>query len=218
MQGGPPSRRCTSGSNGNTARMRSIVPRIDRARPERQAQTVGDTYFTIGTAGRRRLTARATRRLKSGTSIRTSTSGGAAVIAAAVSRSRRRMVGSLARMGAMPITVRSCAGNRLESPAAIIRSPPTPRNDTAPPCWRPSACIRPAPSRSPEDSPATKNTSRRGPRAAAPPLLTTGLAPHRPDRPGRPQPPRPGRLRRQGPRRRTARPHPRPSRSPQGRR
>src|SRR3569623_75588 len=93
-------------------------------------------------------------RLKSGASMPMNTSGGAA-------RSRRtnslRMVSSSGRWpitSVSPITASFSAGNSASLPAAIMRGPAMPKNSAVGKCCL-SALMRPAPSRSPESSPAT---------------------------------------------------------------
>jgi len=141
---------------GDTAALKGVTFEV---RPREVVGLVGETYFTIGRRGRRRRTRAAIRWVKSGASIRMSTSGGEAAIAATVSRSRRRMVGSLARTAPIPMVIRSPIGKRLVRPDSLMRGPPTPRNDTGPSSISASACIRPAPRRSLEVSLATRNTS-----------------------------------------------------------
>src|SRR3569623_1752617 len=98
-------------------------------------------------------------RLKSGASMPMNTSGGAA-------RSRRanslRMVSSSGRCpitSVSPITASFSAGNSASQPAAIKRGPAMPKISAVGKCCL-SASMRPAPSRSPEASPATSAMRR----------------------------------------------------------
>src|SRR5690606_1714490 len=88
----------------------------------------------------------------------TTTSGGSARRNFAVSSmccSRRRARG---RISTRPMTARSPIGTLLCSPSSAICAPPTPLNCTLPAVSRLSARISPAPSTSPDGSPAISAT------------------------------------------------------------
>src|SRR5918997_6631448 len=110
----------------------------------------------MGMSGARRLTAAATRCVKSGLSMITRRSGFAAATAFTVRRIRLSTVGRRPITATMPITAMSSRGNRLFSPSAAMAWPPTP-----PKCSRPSpnlafrARMSFAPSWSPDSSPET---------------------------------------------------------------
>ena len=80
----------------------------------------------IGIEGARARTRRATRWVKSGLSMMTTASGRAAIIASAVSRMRRKIIGRRRGMALTPIMARSSIGKGLAIPAAAMARPPTP--------------------------------------------------------------------------------------------
>src|SRR6188768_1299393 len=108
--------------------------------------------------GARLRTRRATRWVNSGLSMMTRTSGFAAMTASAASCIRRRIFESIAGIEENPTIARSPRGNRLGTPSAAMCAPPTPEK-CAFPCVRSLiAEISAAPNRSPDSSPATRNT------------------------------------------------------------
>src|SRR5882672_10971599 len=126
-----------------------------RARLCRQAQTWGLTYWTVLIPAERR--SRARRRLNSGASIPTNTSGLAARNEARMRARRRSRRGRSRTISNKPITASDSAGSQTAHPAACIFGPATPKNSVSGERRR-SAWIRSAPSVSPDASPATKPT------------------------------------------------------------
>jgi hypothetical protein len=86
--------------------------------PGRQAQTDGETQPIIGICGAARRTRFATRWVKSGLSMSTTTSGLDARIASAVCLIRRKIVGRRATTGARPMTAMSSMSKRLSRPCS----------------------------------------------------------------------------------------------------
>src|SRR6266851_4298295 len=121
----------------------------------RQAQTWGLTYCTVGIPAVRR--SRARRRLNSGASIPTNTSGLAARNKARIRARRRSRRGRWRTISNKPITASDSAGSQTSQPAACIFGPATPKN-FASGARRRSALMRSAPKVSPDASPATRPT------------------------------------------------------------
>jgi hypothetical protein len=84
----------------------------------------------------------------------TSASGRALIIISAVSRMRRRIVGSRRGMAVSPMMASSSIGNGLVIPLAAMALPPTPKRCTLLSALR-SARAKAAPSASPDSSAAT---------------------------------------------------------------
>ena len=158
-------------SGASRAPGRAATPR-PRARHNRRS----------GSTGSRARTRRATRWVKSGLSMMTSMSGEACVTASAVSRIRRRIIGSCFTTAASPMIDSSSIGNSVVRPSRAIDWPPTPSKRTAPPSrWR-NTFIRLAPSRSPDSSVAIRNIFR-----ATSPVVRAGITPATPSRTGLPR-------------------------------
>ena len=104
--------------------------------------------------GMRDLTRLATLKQKSGLSIVIKAVGLAFSTAVAASLMRRNSSRILGSTSAIPITESSSIGKILSSPWSIINGPPMPMKFTVPPCSDFRPCIKAAPSRSPELSPA----------------------------------------------------------------
>ncbi len=125
-----------------------------RARPGRDAQTWGPTYFTSGSCGSWRRRRWATRRVKPQESISTATSGFSRAARAAVSAGAAHHLA--VGQQAPPAGRRSSSSemsNGLSTPSARILAPPTPTNRTPSPSRRFSARASPAPGRRPRPRP-----------------------------------------------------------------
>ena len=107
-------------------------------------------------SGRAAFTKPATRRQKSGLSMVIRALAPLASTAFAACRIRRFSGKYLGRISAMPITESSSIGNRLGMPSACIKGPPIPVKSTCPSDVSPA--ISAAPSRSPDGSPAIRNS------------------------------------------------------------
>jgi len=123
-----------------------------RTLPCRHAHTCGLTYCTVGMPCA--LSRAATRRLNSGESMPTKTSGRAASNRATRSRRSRSRRGRCFTISARPITASSSDDTQASQPASTMRGPATPyaRSSGRRAC---SARSNPPPRLSPEASPAT---------------------------------------------------------------
>src|SRR5882757_2054104 len=121
----------------------------------RQAHTWGLTYCTVGMPARRR--SRASRRLNSGASMPTNTSGFASMNERRTRARNRNKRGRSRRISNKPMTASDSEGSQTSHPADCIFGPATPKNSTSGASRR-SAWINPAPSVSPDASPATRPT------------------------------------------------------------
>src|SRR5690606_8359266 len=131
---------------------RSAAARTVRTRDCRHAQICGLTYCTVGTPTAR--SAASAEMLKSGESMPMKTSGRAAFRRRIRSRRSLSSRGRWCSTSASPMTESSSARYHASQPAAPICPPPTPYT------WASgtrslAAAIRPAPSVSPDFSPAT---------------------------------------------------------------
>src|SRR3970040_865761 len=126
----------------------------------RQAHTCGLTYCTVGMPAL--LRAAATGRLKSGESMPTKTCGRRCSMRAMRLRRSLSKRGSCLSTSARSMTESSSASCQGSQPSARMRAPAMPKN-SAPGARSRIASMRPAPSASPDASPATIATLKREP-------------------------------------------------------